>query len=176
VTETIGAYSIILENTLEVIRAAELADVNIRNRTIAAIHRGTLAVVSGAEHRAPKRTGTLAWTIRGEFSKDGLTGFAKAGYGKLLRRSKSRTAAVRDRHLRKLADNKLQARLAGTSKQALSVSDLGVFAPVVERGDARRHHRAHPFMIPSYKAEAPRIEQSILAAAQTGITEAGFAS
>lgn len=168
------AVSMVLEGTLETMRAAELADVGIRSRTVAAIRRGTMAVVAGAEQRVPKNTGELAWTIRAEFSKNGLTGYAKAGYGKLLRRSGSRAAAVRDKHLRKLADHKLQMRLAGSSKQALSAGDVGVYAPVVERGDAKRHHRAHPFLIPAFKSEEGGINASIIDAAKTGVMAAGF--
>lgn len=169
-----GAYTVLLEGTLETIRAAELADIGIRTRTIAAIHAGTLAVVAGAQARVPKRTGTLAWTIRAEFSKDGLTGYAKAGYGTLLRRGKSRSALAIDKQLRKLADHRLQARLAPSSRSGLAASDVGVYAAVVERGDARRHHPAHPFMIPAFKAEEVAINMSIMAAVDEGVIAAGF--
>jgi hypothetical protein len=163
-----------LNGVPELFRALELTNAGTCAETIKAIERGTKAVAAGASARAPRRSGEMAHTIRDEYSSDKMTGYVKVGYGKLMRRSRASSAEARDKHLAKRQSKRLQLALAGSSKQALSVLDLGVYAPVVERGDKRRHKPAHPFTIPALIAERPAIMSDlknapIKAAHQAGI-------
>lgn len=154
-------------------RQIQLMNAKTRARTQHAIAHGTHAVVAGAKARAPKQSGELASTIRAEFSKNKLIGWAKAGYGKLIRRSRAGTAkgayrAYQVKERRKAAFKKGKVT---SSKQAMGMVDLGVYAPVVERGDKRRHHSAHPFMIPAFKANEQGIKSSIARALQSAASE-----
>ncbi len=151
----------ILDSAAKFAREMELLDAETKTRTKQAIERGTRAVVAKAKARAPKRSGELAYSVRAEFSKNGMVGYAKAGFGKLLRRSRAATQKGQERAQRRGEQNKLNYALANNSRQALSSSDIGVYAPVVERGDPRRHHRPHPFMIPSLAEEKPTIIQDL---------------
>ena len=152
-------------------RQIALMNTHTRDRTIAAIKRGTKSVQIGAEARAPKKSGELASTIRSEFSKNGLTGYVKAGFGKLLRRSRAGTEKGMARAKARRENNRLQLALAGTSRQAMSVIDLGVYAPVVERGDPKRHHKPHPFMIPAFNAERGAIASDVTTALRRTVAE-----
>jgi hypothetical protein len=125
---------------------------------VQAIRVGTKQVCAGAIGRAHRVSGEMASTIRDEYSKDGLVGYAKVGYGKLLRRSKSGTAAGK-------------ARLVAKRKVRGSKSGLGAYAPVVERGDPRRHHLPHPFMVPSLEAARPAIISGIEQALRGGASD-----
>lgn len=170
----------LLEGVPNFLRKLELANEETRARTKAAIRRGTQAVVTAAEQRVPKRSGELAYTIRAEFATDGMVGYAKAGFGKLPRRSRASTTARRARAGAKrqltAEESRLQFRLAPTSRKALAAkSDLGVYAPVVERGDPRRHHRPHPYMIPALQAERPTIIDDLKQAATGAVRDAGVA-
>lgn len=163
----------------QLVRAIQLTDAGVRTRTIAAVKRGTEAVVAGAEMRVPKVTGELAFTIRAEYGKDGMIGYAKAGYGTLPRRSQASTVNKADRLARRrgLSAQQRQALVnaAKSSRQALSrVGGLGVYAPVVERGDPRRHHEPHPFLIPALMAERAGIMADIAHAADDGAASGGL--
>jgi hypothetical protein len=142
-------------------RQLELMDAGTRQRTIDAIDRGTRAVVAKGRARAPKRSGELAGTVRAEFSKNKLVGYAKVGFGKLLRKSRAGTTAGLARAKERREKNRYKLALAGTSIQAMSVIDLGVYAPVVERGDKKRNKPAKPFMYPSLAEEKPGIMQEL---------------
>lgn len=155
-----------IANVEAFVREQKLRDVNTRKQVSVAIRRGTDDVRNGAERRAPERTGELRSTIRAEFSKDGLTGFVKAGYGKLQRRSRAVTAGGKARA-------KSQRRTAKNSRDAQRQLTLGVYAPVVERGDPRRNKPARAFMNPSLRAERPKIQQSIARAMDKGMSVGG---
>ncbi len=118
----------------QLIRAIKLANPETHARVAAAIRTNTKAVTLEAKGRAPIKTGELAGTIRDEYAADGLVGFVKVGLGKLPRRSRATTA-------RGLARAGGRARKVG----------LGAYAPVVERGDPRRHHQPHPFLMPAFR-------------------------
>lgn len=150
----------------ELERRVKLLDVNVQRSIRADVKRGTEAVTGGAYSRAPSKSGELRATIRSEFSKDGLTGWAKAGYGKLLRRSRRQknSEASEQRYGKAKARNEtraLQFRLANNSRQAMSVADLGVYAPVVEHGDRKRNKPKRAFMAPAFAAEVDGIQTSM---------------
>lgn len=159
---TIGVY---LTGVKELERRVALMDKRVQARVRVSVRRGTEAIEAGARQRAPVKTGELMYSIRSEYTKDKLTGYVKAGYGKLLRRSR----AVKDKEkLRyqgaksRREERRLQLRLAQGSKQALTVADLGVYAPVVEHGDPRRNKPKRAFMYPSFEAEVPAIHSALL--------------
>lgn len=150
---------LVLEGVDQFKRAIQLTDVGTRQRTIAAVSRGTKAIAAKAKARAPRKSGEMAETIRDEYSKDGMIGFVKVGYGKLLRRSRASKAEKR----KKLKASRL--------KQGSKTGE-GAYAPVIERGDRRRGREPHPFLIPSLNEERPEIikelEAAPIAAATTG--------
>lgn len=117
-------------------RALELADPKTRAATKIVIRRGTEAVVADAKRRIHSVSGELASTVRGEYSDDGMIGYVKVGYGKLPRRSRASTA-------------ERQAHLARARKRSSTKTGKGAYGPVIERGDPRRHHRPHPFVMPA---------------------------
>lgn len=131
-----------------------------------AVHETTRAVEQGAKMRAPvsaggresrkaKRRpgpGELRDTIRAEFSDDLLTGYVRAGYGKLRRRLKGKAKSKRTKAAR--------ARRAAAGAQ----TDLGVYAMAVEYGSPRRGIPAQPFLRPALEAEKPRHQQRVAAA------------
>lgn len=164
---------VVLQNVEKFNREIKLMNERTRSNVKGAVRRGTQAVVAGAESRAPKRSGELASTIRDEYSESGLIGYAKAGYGKLTRRSRATTPEGKAKAQVRRENAKLQLALANTSKQAMSVASLGVYAPVVERGDKRRHKPARPFMIPAFKAAKPTIMSEMKEALATSTRETG---
>jgi hypothetical protein len=152
-------------------RAIKLTDKTTRTNVVSAIARGTRAVTQGAITRAPKRSGELSSSIRDEYSKSGLTGYVKAGYGKLQRRSKS----VRAERVSRLKARR-RAEKAKNSRGALREIQLGVYAPIIERGDARRNRNPMPFLYPALKAERPTIQTDIGRAMDTGMDQGMRAS
>lgn len=152
----------LLEGVPELIRRIELTDAATRVGTVAAIQRGTKRIAADARQRAPKVTGEMASTIRDEYSKDGLTGYVKAGFGKLPRRSRAAAAA---------RQNRLASRRSAKGTKA----GKGSYAPVVERGDPKRHHKPHPFVMPAFVAAQPGIKEDLARATVIGAKEGGFA-
>lgn len=155
-----------LSGVPELERKVRLLDRNVQERMRKTVRTGTDRVTAGAHQRAPKVTGELAYSIRSEFTKDGLTGYTKAGFGKLLRRTRATKNAVRYQRAKERAQARaehlrLQSRLANNSRQALSVADLGVYAPVVERGDRKRNKPKREFMYPSFEAEVDGIKSQM---------------
>jgi hypothetical protein len=151
----------LLDGVPRLLRQLQLADAATRERTIAAIERGTKRVAAGARQRAPKLTGEMAGTIRDEYSKDRLIGYVRVGFGKLLRRSKASTEARRQ-------------RLAKRRRSKGSRSGEGTYSPVIERGDPRRHRKAHPFLMPAFEGEKPGIISDIGQATKEGAHAAGL--
>ncbi len=133
-------------------RALKLAIPHVAANMRAAIQKNTKAIASAAKARAPKLSGELASTIRDEYSTDGFAGFVRVGKGKLPRRSRAVTVKGRAR---------VRTRKAGQ----------GAYAPVVERGDPRRHHRPHPFLIPSFTARKPTAMADISHALNDGVSK-----
>jgi len=128
----------VLSGAEELKRALQLAVPRTRANVIAAVHKNTEAVAAKAKAAAPKLTGELASTIRPEYSKDDLVGFVKVGYGKLPRRSKAGTPKGMKR---------AQTRKRKTGK--------GAYAPVVDRGDPRRHIKAKQFLTRPFEQQKP---------------------
>jgi len=169
--------TMLLTGVPQLLRAIELTDAGTRARTIAAIEQGTKRVAAGARVRAPKVSGELAATIRDEYSKDRMIGYVKAGFGILPRTTASRAmgAASRARALSRQQRNALRFAAAKSSRAAMAAMDLGVYAPVVEHGDPRRHHKPHPFLIPAFAAERPSIIEDIGNATKAGAKDGGLA-
>ncbi len=151
-------FTILLTGLEKLRTAVQLGDAATHARMERAIREGTRQVCADAVARAHRVSGEMASTIRDEYAKDGLTGYAKVGYGKLLRRSKSGTLAGK-------------ARLKATRRLHGSKSGLGAYAPVVERGDPRRHHLPHPFMIPAFEAARSSIVAGCDQALRGGVGE-----
>lgn len=147
-----ASFSMALKGGAELIRQLKLASPDAQARVKAAIQRDTKAVAAAARSAAPKVTGEMAATIRDEYSPTGMTGYVKVGIGKLRRRSKS----TGKRHRRRTV-----------------TTGPGAYAPVVERGDQRRHHLPHPFLIPAYVQRKPQIMQDITAAIDNTTKEIG---
>lgn len=144
----------------ELRRAIKLADPAARERTKAAIRQGTKQVVAGAIARAPKLTGEMASTIRDEYSKDEMIGYAKVGFGKLPRRLKGLESS-------RLSSRK---RAANIKKRGRRLGK-GAFAPVIEHGDPRRNRTANPFMVPALDQARPSIISDITQALRTTTAE-----
>ena len=117
-------------------RALQLAKPKTQARFKVAIQKNTKAIAVKAKAAAPKVTGEMASTIRDEYTNDGMVGLVKVGEGKLPRRSKAKTAAGQKR---------AKARKRKVGK--------GAYAPVVERGDPKRKHKPHPFLVPSFSSQ-----------------------
>lgn len=162
-----NAISATLVGVPELYRRVRMMDGEVYVRTRRAIRRGTEAVVSTAKTLVPRRTGELESTIRAEFSKDEMTGYAKAGYGKLLRRSRASSSSVRyEKAKARRAQRQKDLLLATSSKQAFALADLGVYAMVVEYGDKKRNKPRLPFMGPAFWRERPAIVRELRDALQ----------
>jgi len=135
-------------------RALKLANPKTKARVVAAIKKNATAVAVQATARAPKQTGEMASTIRAEYVNDGLVAFVKVGIGTLPRRSKATTV-------------KGAARAKGRRRTV----GRGAYAPVVERGDPRRHHKAHPFLIPAFEADKATAITDITTALNASVAE-----
>ncbi len=131
-------FSMAMQGAEQLNRALKLAVPETAARVRGAIQKNTRAIAAAARARAPKVTGEMAATIRDEYSPDGLIGYVKVGKGKLPRRSRAGTVKGR-------------ARARGRARS----TGQGAYAPVVERGDPRRHHKPHPFLIPAFTARKP---------------------
>jgi hypothetical protein len=137
------SFSMALRGAPELIRQLKLANPATHARVAAAIQRDTVAIANAARSAAPKLTGEMAGTIRAEYSANGLIGYVKVGIGKLKRRSSS----TGKRHRRRTVK-----------------TGPGAYAPVVEHGDPRRHHKPEPFLEPAFTAKKPQIMRDIAAA------------
>lgn len=147
------------------------------------VHDGTRQIEGLAKGNVPKRTGELEGTIRSEFGRDGMVGWVRAGYGRLVRRGATtklkqraaKRAAKRSRAMRKLLGLK---RVGITfSKRALlsaAGSDAGVYAPVVEHGDRRRNKPARHFLRNAFETAAPSIGQQFAQVPDRAAREAGL--
>lgn len=134
----------VLEGFDRLARELKLAVPETKARVVAAIRKNTQAVASKAKVAAPRRSGTMAGTIRDEYSDDGLVGFIKVGFGKLPRRSKAFTAGGKIRARRR-------NRTLGPGAQA----------PIIERGDPRRNRKPEPFLNPSLASQRPTVVNDV---------------
>lgn len=155
-----------LEGAADLVRRVRLMDKGVQTRTKVVIRRGTNEVVARGRVLVPRRSGELESTLRSEFSKDGMVGYAKAGYGKLLRRRSGTSRRPDHKARRRQQENAVQLALANTSRQALSVADLGVYALVVEYGDKRRNKPASRYMNRAFGGAKPGIVKGLQQAVQ----------
>ena len=126
----------VLAGASELSRAIRLAKPETQAKVKATIKAHTERVAQDAKSAAPRVTGELVSTIRGEFSADGMTGYVKAGFGKLPR--KSRSTGVRHRK---------------RSKQI----GRGAYAPVINYGWPKHHIAANPFLTRPYQQDTPQV-------------------
>lgn len=148
----------VVEGVDSLSRALKLANPAIKARVVAAIHKNTEAVKARALSAAPVKTGEMASTIRSAYLQpDQLTGFVRVGLGRLPRRSRATTA-------------KGQRRFGKLKRRGRPIG-RGAYAPVVERGDPRRHHAKHPFLIPSFQAQRPTAVRDITKALNDTVVE-----
>lgn len=81
----------------EFVQKVDLSNKHIVRLARKIIKEGTHHIESLAFQNVPKRTHELASTIRAEFSDDGMTGWVRAGYGKLIRRARGKVKMKRVR-------------------------------------------------------------------------------
>jgi hypothetical protein len=146
----------ILAGASELSRAIKLADPATRAKVVATIRQHTENVGSAAKASAPVRTGELASTIRTEYSTDGMTGYVKAGLGKLPRHG-SAARTTRQRH---------------RSKQI----GRGAYAPVVNYGWRSHHIAANPFLTRPYQADEPQVVADLNADLDGVVSDIGKAA
>jgi hypothetical protein len=135
-------FSMALGGAEKLIRELKLSVPRTRANVQAAIRKNTNEALQKAVAAAPKASGEMAGTGRAEYSENGLIGYVKFGYGKLLRRSRSGRANRRK-------------RLANLRRRAGSKSGLGSYAPVIDRGDPRRHIKASRFLSNTFAQQKP---------------------
>jgi hypothetical protein len=126
----------VLAGASELSRAIKLANPATKAKVVATIKHHTQEVRDEARAAAPVVTGELVSTIRDEYSADGMTGYVKAGFGKLPRASKS--TGVRHRRRSKAIGR-------------------GAYAPVINYGWRKHHIQANPFLSRPYQADQPQV-------------------
>lgn len=166
----------VLEGIADFQRTIELTDEGTRKRTIEVVRNGAQAISDGAEQRAPKRSGELKESIRPEFHKSGMTAWVKAGYGILVRSIASKGMGAKSRARAIARRDKMRERFknAVTSRRALAALELGVYAPVLEKGDKRRNKPQRPFLYPAFKQEKPAIIDGLKKAPLDAAKSAGL--
>ena len=112
--------------------------------------RTALVVVKSATlARVHRRSGELASTVRTSMDPDYPRGYLQIGYGSLQRRLKG-------------GNHRSQIAYWLRKYQPKESADMpGVYAMVEEFGDAKRHHAAHPAVVPSIEEERPIYRQAI---------------
>jgi hypothetical protein len=108
-------------------RTVKLQDAKTRAATIGAVERSTKRTEGVMRAIVPVRSGEMLSTIRDEYSAARLTGYVRVGDAKLPRRKKYTGAGNRKMRKRKVKIGK------------------GSYAPVIDRGDPRRHIAAQHF-------------------------------
>lgn len=153
----------VLDGVPRLIRALQLTDAGTRARTRLALQHGAERIARQAQARAPKVSGELAQSIFTDSTKDGMVWFIKAGHGKLLRSSRSARGKLGryNKAKERQAAQRERFRAAKSSKQAQANLQLGVYAPVVERGDKKRNKPARPFLYPSLEHERSSIMRAV---------------
>lgn len=145
-------------------RSLALLEPNCRRECIAAVDESSAQSVVEAKSRVPRHSGELASTIRRAKSDDGLVAWLEVGYGSMLRRLKGE-------------NHKSQIAYWLRRYQPQQTPDLpGIYAMVVEFGDAKRNHPAHPFITPAIEAVRPAHLQRIAAAIDRAVQSTERAS
>jgi hypothetical protein len=156
-----------------VFAAFKMMSEKVRTQMQTQVHDSTERVADGSRTRVPTSgsasrkakgrlgPGELRNTIRTDYAEDLLTGYVKAGNGKLGRRvGRRRKGAPNQRVL-----NAKQAMRRDHSA-ALRINNAmdraaGVYAMVVEFGSPGRGLPAQPYLRPSKEAELPTLRRGV---------------
>lgn len=136
-------------------RALSLLIPAVHDRVAAVVQDDAALAVEGAKARVHNVSGELAATIRKTSSTDGLVAWVQAGEGTLRRSARS-------------------ARAKGAPRRAKTAANEapGVYAMVVEFGDAKRNHAPHPFMIPAVESIRAQHQEKLEAALVGAVDDA----
>lgn len=137
-------------------RALALLEPAVHDRVAGIVQEDADLAVAGAKARVHNVSGELAATIRKTSSKDGLVAWVQAGEGTLRRRSRS-TGVKGDKRRAKAKANEAP----------------GVYAMVVEFGDAKRNHAPHPYMIPAVESIRPQHQAKLEEALHDAVDAVG---
>lgn len=156
--------SVTVKGMQNVARSLRMLNTETRSRARVAIEASLAEAEGDAIALVPVDSGELKATIRHEMAADSPgvqpVGWLEVGYGSLRRRSRS--------------TGKRKSRQKGVT---LDNTQPGVYAMVVEFGDARRNHAAHPFMVPAVEATRPhhmeRMADALKGAVQAAEDAAG---
>lgn len=129
-----------------VARALALIEPEVNAEISGMIRAAADEALQRAKANVPRNTGELASTLRVDVARSGLVAWVRAGYGSLLRR-KTGTGKRKSRR-----------RPGATS------TGLGVYAMVVEFGDARRSRRPQPYLFPAVESVRASLGQRVSAA------------
>jgi hypothetical protein len=138
--------SVAVSGIPQIRRSLALLNTGTRTRCIKAVDESLAEAKADALAHVPRLSGELAATIRTTRQADYPRGYLEVGYGTLKRRSRSTGKRVRHR------------------KVTLANTMPGVYAAVVEFGDAKHNKPAEPFIIPAIEATRPHHEARIAAA------------
>lgn len=136
-------------------RALALLEPAVHDRVSKVVQEDADLAVQSAKARVHNVSGELASTIRKTSSEDGLIAWVQAGEGTLRRRSRN-TGVKGDKRRAKTAANDAP----------------GVYAMVVEFGDAKRNHAPHPYMIPAVESIRAQHQAKLEAALQDAVRDA----
>ncbi len=155
------SVSVVIRGAQNMSRACQMLNTETRLRARAAVEASLEEAKAEAMSRVPVDTGELKATIRTEMYADSTgvqpAGALQVGYGSLRRRSRS--------------TGKRKTRRGAPSLQN---TQPGVYAMVVEFGDAKRNKPAQPFMVPAIEATRPHHLER-MAAALIGAVDAAEA-
>lgn len=155
-----------------VLAAFKMMSAEVRARMVKQVKASTANVTRGAKLRVPvsgpnsrKAKGRLAAgelrnTIRDEYAEDGLTGFVKAGYGKLSRRTVRGTKPKNQRVQNAAQFMRSQHTTALRMNNAMDRA-AGIYAMVQEYGSPGRGLAAQPFLRPAQEAELPALRKGV---------------
>jgi len=147
-----------VEGASNLVRAMKLLNTETNARCREAVAASLEEAAADARSRVPVDTGELKATIRTEVMANYPKGWLEVGYGTLRRRSRS-----------------TGKRKSRRKAQTLENTQPGVYAMVVEFGDARRNKPAEPFITPAIEAERPKHLARIQSALRGAASAAGGA-
>jgi hypothetical protein len=152
-------FIVSIDGVRKVTRALQLMNTETKARCRTEVQASVSEAVAQAKGRVPRRTDELADTIRGVMANgDSPVGWLQAGFGSLKRRSRSRTV-------------KGQVRARQKAKQQGPI-EPGIYAMVVEFGDALRNKPAEPYINPAVEATRPHHEARIATALKGAVAAA----
>lgn len=126
----------------------------VQQRVVTAIEQTTNDALSEARARVPVLSGELRDTLRREYSKTGLAGYVKAGFGKLARK-RFKGEKRKTRALRGLKEESAELR--------------GVYAAVVEFGSVKKP--ARPYLVPAVESVRNAHNTRIADAVRAGLDD-----